>query len=476
MVRPFLFLIILIGLALMPALSAQDNQPPMPGYANQCPPVLPIGYLPSRLTGGMTARVVPGGTANNVRDDAMLSANMMTQVQPDQTIYVTSSPACNDGIVWWQVVFGPGENDFGWMAEGQNGEYFMEPVWPQYLAVLGSEPITMSTVSRTGSATAVNSLGSSLGVFWSPDSRYMAVNTVGGVWLFDVRVTGSTPRLIQPTGVASNDVTNIVFSADSQVMTTLGREYKRYDTATGELLNMIPVTISEQDYAGTMALALSPDGTRLATTDSRANVNLWDANSGQQIASLPAHTLVGGLVFSPDGQILVSIGAPGMMLEDKSVRLWNVVSPSSHGTFEMPGFPTRARFSPDGSFMYVSVNIFDQNAGTAIEQIHRIDIVNSTGLSPLPALPANTYYNDFVISPDGTIIAAWTTRFGDMGVSNTALTFLDAASGQEIWRAETGTISASGMAFSPDGTVLAVVYPQGFPQTAMPVDVWTVVR
>ncbi len=68
-----------------------------------------------------------------------------------------------------------------------------------------------------------------------------------------------------------------------------------------------------------IALAWSPDGTLLAGVGRDGTLRLWDADSGEELAQVTAHTAEGrALAWSPDGAALVSAGA------DERVRLWHV--------------------------------------------------------------------------------------------------------------------------------------------------------
>src|SRR4051794_20817765 len=62
------------------------------------------------------------------------------------------------------------------------------------------------------------------------------------------------------------------------------------------------------------AMALSPDGTTLAFTGLRLNVQIWDVPTRQQRCSVQGY---GHLAFSPDGRTL-AIG------HENSVKLWDV--------------------------------------------------------------------------------------------------------------------------------------------------------
>jgi WD40 repeat protein len=75
-------------------------------------------------------------------------------------------------------------------------------------------------------------------------------------------------------------------------------------------------------------MAWSPDSKTLAVGTQDGTIVLWNLRTLRQIATLKAHlTYVGGLAFSPDGQILVSQAGDGFRvwcsataIEAKGVR------------------------------------------------------------------------------------------------------------------------------------------------------------
>jgi uncharacterized protein YraI len=82
-------------------------------------------YIPSRMTIGMWARVTPG-LPNRLRAQPNTASNVLALIPGGGQFSVIGGPQCGENTTWWQVNY---NGVVGWTMEGQNGEYWLEPVY-----------------------------------------------------------------------------------------------------------------------------------------------------------------------------------------------------------------------------------------------------------------------------------------------------------------------------------------------------------
>jgi WD40 repeat protein len=107
-----------------------------------------------------------------------------------------------------------------------------------------------------------------------------------------------------------------VFSRDGRRIVTAGRDYtaRVWDAGTGE-----PIA-SLEGHDGLVACAnFSPDGELVVTASEDGKAMVWDAGSGKLLTVLSGHLSdVRWAEFSPDGTLILTAS------EDCTARIWDV--------------------------------------------------------------------------------------------------------------------------------------------------------
>jgi WD40 repeat protein len=192
------------------------------------------------------------------------------------------------------------------------------------------------------------------------------------------------------------------------------------------------------------ALVFSPDGSRLASAADDNTARIWDVATGLEqlrvthghvprpLASLTSRSSVKAVAFSPDGTRLATASV------DKTARIWDATTTGLQQLQVRHDDSVGAvAFSPDGTRLATAskdktARIWDARTGQQQLQVRHDDSVNAV-----------------VFSPDGT-------RLATSSVDKTARIW-DAATGEPQFHAAHGGGGVGKLVFSPDGTRLATV-------------------
>jgi len=180
------------------------------------------------------------------------------------------------------------------------------------------------------------------------------------------------------------------------------------------------------------SVAFSPDGKRIISGNWDSTINVWDAETGDELRTLRGHKkCVESVAFSPDGRRIVS-GS-----DDKTIKIWDAATGTELMTLRAHGRSINSvAFSPDGKRIVSgsednTIKVWDAETGAELMTLrgHRGEV------------------NSVAFSPDGKRIVS--------GSSPGTVNLWDAATGAEIMTLLRGYSGAGSVAFSPDGKRIA---------------------
>ena len=468
---------------LMLVKNSGDNQQGIPGALLANPLIIELQDKNGSMIEGalVTFSVTTGNGRFNGRStvvSAMTDANGRAQ----STLTLGPNPGTNTVEV---SVAGLDPVTFNAMGVGT-------PTMP----IMGSGQLPNGAIARLG----IGRIGESdRAVAFSPDGQRFAVASALGVWLYDVTTSRELALLTGHTGV----VETVAFSPDGTTLASGSHDntVKLWDVAT-----QTNIATLEGHIDVVTSVSYSSDGTTLASGSWYGTVKLWDVAARTNIATLKGSSP--NVAFSPDGTILTSgqelwdvatrisvatlegerfgffrrvyaaaFSSDGTTLALASsrneIRLWDVATQT---TFAILGYSNEVHsltFSPDGTTLA---------SGSADRMVRLWDVATRTNIATFEVVARTV-----VFSPNGTILATaihdvwlwdvamrtFSSRFGNMGVNITSLTFspdgTTLASGSadrmvRLWDVATQTkiVTLEGhrgwvnsVSFSLDGTTLA---------------------
>jgi len=220
----------------------------------------------------------------------------------------------------------------------------------------------------------------------------------------------------------SKGIRQRVLKAEMSAVNALDGSWRNWASRWGERA----ILAGHTDWV--MAVAFSPDGSRVLTGSLDNTARLWDAATGKAVATLAGHTgPVRAVAFSPDGTRVLT-GS-----DDKTARLWDAASGEAVTLAGHRAFVTAVAFSPDGTRVLTG-----SGDNTAVLW----DVATGKAVATLAAHTKGVTAVAF--SPDGRRVLT--------GSGDATARLWKAATGQAVATLAGHTASVMAVAFSPDGT------------------------
>ena len=325
------------------------------------------------------------------------------------------------------------------------------PVWDytslaQWRRISAEEPIKSVAISPDGKIIAGGSDGKVY--LWNDAGELLSTITTEPQLMPDLpKVKPEDDLLGQKRAAppsAQKWVRLLVFSPDGKLLATAGAD------STVKLWNMdnsqwIRTFAGHQDDV--TSIIFTPDSRAIATGSMDKNVKLWNTANGQLLGTLAQHVYpVRSIAFTEDLNTLISVGAQGTGRKNGELKFWDIAGKGDlKQEMTVDGIaPESARLLADGrilasgaDFRRPAVKLWDAQTGKFVR-------------NTVPGYASGVGISTLAFTSDFGVVAGGGVRTG----KHAAVWIWEVRSGKMLKILQTST--QNGVAFSPDGRVLAV--------------------